>query len=183
MPGRPSGAVAEWLRSGLQSRVHQFDSGRRLSHTRASGSARGYARDVKGWDLERRVGAVSFAGMALVVAGFSVWWAVTVLADESVNGDPATDWYLVANTVATVAFTAVTVWFARVAWAYARAQRSSGSVVGWASAVIVLGSLWLGVALPIIGLAVAVVVVPAGLAALGLALLVMRLVRRASADR
>src|SRR5262249_2072356 len=26
-----SGAVAEWLRSGLQSRVHQFDSGRRLS--------------------------------------------------------------------------------------------------------------------------------------------------------
>src|SRR4051794_4091852 len=27
----PPGAVAEWLRSGLQSRVHQFDSGRRLS--------------------------------------------------------------------------------------------------------------------------------------------------------
>src|SRR3954469_6930784 len=27
---RPPGAVAEWLRSGLQSRVHQFDSGRRL---------------------------------------------------------------------------------------------------------------------------------------------------------
>jgi AraC-like DNA-binding protein len=26
-----SGAVAEWLRSGLQSRVHRFDSGRRLS--------------------------------------------------------------------------------------------------------------------------------------------------------
>src|SRR4051812_30038220 len=25
------GAVAEWLRSGLQSRVHRFDSGRRLS--------------------------------------------------------------------------------------------------------------------------------------------------------
>jgi hypothetical protein len=24
------GAVAEWLRSGLQSRLHQFDSGRRL---------------------------------------------------------------------------------------------------------------------------------------------------------
>jgi hypothetical protein len=24
------GAVAEWLRSGLQSRVHRFDSGRRL---------------------------------------------------------------------------------------------------------------------------------------------------------
>src|SRR5437762_1777287 len=30
-----SGAVAEWLRSGLQSRSHRFDSGRRLS-TRAS---------------------------------------------------------------------------------------------------------------------------------------------------
>ena len=27
------GAVAEWLRSGLQSRVHQFDSGRRLSRS------------------------------------------------------------------------------------------------------------------------------------------------------
>ena len=27
---RPPGAVAEWLRSGLQSRVHRFDSGRRL---------------------------------------------------------------------------------------------------------------------------------------------------------
>src|SRR4051794_11721622 len=27
---RPPGAVAEWLRSGLQSRLHQFDSGRRL---------------------------------------------------------------------------------------------------------------------------------------------------------
>src|SRR6476661_8009037 len=27
---RHPGAVAEWLRSGLQSRVHQFDSGRRL---------------------------------------------------------------------------------------------------------------------------------------------------------
>src|SRR4051795_12684882 len=26
-----SGAVAEWLRSGLQSRAHRFDSGRRLS--------------------------------------------------------------------------------------------------------------------------------------------------------
>jgi hypothetical protein len=25
------GDVAEWLRSGLQSRVHRFDSGRRLS--------------------------------------------------------------------------------------------------------------------------------------------------------
>ena len=28
-----SGAVAEWLRSGLQSRLHRFDSGRRLSST------------------------------------------------------------------------------------------------------------------------------------------------------
>jgi hypothetical protein len=27
---RPQGDVAEWLRSGLQSRVHRFDSGRRL---------------------------------------------------------------------------------------------------------------------------------------------------------
>src|SRR4051794_12682907 len=27
---RHPGAVAEWLRSGLQSRVHRFDSGRRL---------------------------------------------------------------------------------------------------------------------------------------------------------
>ena len=27
---RSPGAVAEWLRSGLQSRVHRFDSGRRL---------------------------------------------------------------------------------------------------------------------------------------------------------
>jgi hypothetical protein len=27
---RALGAVAEWLRSGLQSRVHRFDSGRRL---------------------------------------------------------------------------------------------------------------------------------------------------------
>jgi hypothetical protein len=27
------GAVAEWLRSGLQSRVHRFDSGRRLWST------------------------------------------------------------------------------------------------------------------------------------------------------
>ncbi len=26
----PLGAVAEWLRSGLQSRLHRFDSGRRL---------------------------------------------------------------------------------------------------------------------------------------------------------
>ena len=26
------GAVAEWLRSGLQSRVHRFDSGPRLHH-------------------------------------------------------------------------------------------------------------------------------------------------------
>ena len=33
------GAVAEWLRSGLQSRVHQFDSGRRLSPARGSGEA------------------------------------------------------------------------------------------------------------------------------------------------
>ena len=29
------GALAEWLRSGLQSRLHQFDSGRRLSLWRA----------------------------------------------------------------------------------------------------------------------------------------------------
>ncbi len=28
---RCPGAVAEWLRSGLQSRAHRFDSGRRLS--------------------------------------------------------------------------------------------------------------------------------------------------------
>ena len=26
----PFGALAEWLRSGLQSRLHRFDSGRRL---------------------------------------------------------------------------------------------------------------------------------------------------------
>jgi hypothetical protein len=31
---RHPGAVAEWLRSGLQSRVHRFDSGRRLSWSR-----------------------------------------------------------------------------------------------------------------------------------------------------
>ena len=31
MNTRP-GDVAEWLGSGLQSRPHQFDSGRRLSH-------------------------------------------------------------------------------------------------------------------------------------------------------
>jgi hypothetical protein len=29
-PTRPTGDVAEWLRSGLQSRLHRFDSGRRL---------------------------------------------------------------------------------------------------------------------------------------------------------
>src|SRR5213078_1634883 len=29
------GALAEWLRSGLQSRLHRFDSGRRLSETPA----------------------------------------------------------------------------------------------------------------------------------------------------
>jgi hypothetical protein len=29
--GPPPGDVAEWLRSGLQSRLHRFDSGRRLS--------------------------------------------------------------------------------------------------------------------------------------------------------
>jgi hypothetical protein len=28
--GKPPGDVAEWLRSGLQSRLHRFDSGRRL---------------------------------------------------------------------------------------------------------------------------------------------------------
>jgi hypothetical protein len=28
---RPNGDVAEWLRSGLQSRLHRFDSGRRLT--------------------------------------------------------------------------------------------------------------------------------------------------------
>src|SRR4029077_16303016 len=29
--GRPSGALAEWLGTGLQNLVHRFDSGRRLS--------------------------------------------------------------------------------------------------------------------------------------------------------
>ena len=33
LAGHP-GAVAEWLRSGLQSRLHRFDSGRRLSPAR-----------------------------------------------------------------------------------------------------------------------------------------------------
>jgi hypothetical protein len=31
------GAVAEWLGRGLQSLVHQFDSGRRLFHTGLQG--------------------------------------------------------------------------------------------------------------------------------------------------
>ena len=31
----PAGDVAEWLRSGLQSRLHRFDSGRRLSKCRS----------------------------------------------------------------------------------------------------------------------------------------------------
>ena len=35
------GDVAEWLRSGLQSRLHRFDSGRRLSASRPD-----YSRDV-----------------------------------------------------------------------------------------------------------------------------------------
>ena len=30
VPGSGVGAVAEWLRSGLQSRVHRFESGPRL---------------------------------------------------------------------------------------------------------------------------------------------------------
>jgi hypothetical protein len=33
---RLRGALAEWLRSGLQSRLHRFDSGRRLSENRSS---------------------------------------------------------------------------------------------------------------------------------------------------
>jgi hypothetical protein len=33
---RLRGALAEWLRSGLQSRLHRFDSGRRLSENRIS---------------------------------------------------------------------------------------------------------------------------------------------------
>ena len=41
-PGRllhQPGDVAEWLRSGLQSRVHRFDSGRRLSGVGNGGEA------------------------------------------------------------------------------------------------------------------------------------------------
>src|SRR5829696_1769534 len=41
------GDVAEWLRSGLQSRVHRFDSGRRLSPIRAA--ARRSSRDTEYW--------------------------------------------------------------------------------------------------------------------------------------
>jgi hypothetical protein len=35
----PDGALAEWLRSGLQSRLHRFDSGRRLSQSDGSGNS------------------------------------------------------------------------------------------------------------------------------------------------
>jgi hypothetical protein len=41
------GAMAEWLRSGLQSRVHRFDSGWRLSHRSRSGPG-GIAQPVSG---------------------------------------------------------------------------------------------------------------------------------------
>ena len=37
---RTRGDVAEWLRSGLQSRLHRFDSGRRLSDERAANAGR-----------------------------------------------------------------------------------------------------------------------------------------------
>ena len=33
--GVSPGALAEWLRSGLQSRLHRFDSGRRLAAVRS----------------------------------------------------------------------------------------------------------------------------------------------------
>ena len=36
---QPSGDVAEWLRSGLQSRLHRFDSGRRLRSARTPSAA------------------------------------------------------------------------------------------------------------------------------------------------
>ena len=39
-----SGALAEWLRSGLQSRLHRFDSGRRLSKIPANGHVRSDGR-------------------------------------------------------------------------------------------------------------------------------------------
>ena len=45
------GAVAEWLRSGLQSRVHRFDSGRRLWQ-RARRSPRAGADRVAGTAAE-----------------------------------------------------------------------------------------------------------------------------------
>src|SRR3954463_16033793 len=38
------GAVAEWLSSGLQSRVHRFDSGRRLSMRAVDAPARARVR-------------------------------------------------------------------------------------------------------------------------------------------
>ncbi len=38
VPQVKPGALAEWLRSGLQSRSHRFDSGRRLSFERVVGA-------------------------------------------------------------------------------------------------------------------------------------------------
>lgn len=39
LAGATKGAVAEWLRSGLQSRVHRFESGPRLQNQFRSSSA------------------------------------------------------------------------------------------------------------------------------------------------
>src|SRR3954471_18929961 len=67
MCAAPPGAVAEWLRSGLQSRVHRFDSGRRLWRNltaggprprRAGGAERGLCRPRRLERQRRGQGAV-----------------------------------------------------------------------------------------------------------------------------
>src|SRR5215213_6549226 len=58
--GARFGAVAEWLRSGLQSRVHRFDSGRRLEFRAKSVAGGGRLAAVRrvavaaGWIAPRR---------------------------------------------------------------------------------------------------------------------------------
>src|SRR6188472_2076573 len=56
------GDVAEWLRSGLQSRVHRFDSGRRLRKMPAAGRP----------DLRRLIAGDAPTKVSLRTAGASI---------------------------------------------------------------------------------------------------------------
>ena len=141
-------------------------------------------RSVEDPGFELRLGAAVLAVTAVVCAVLAVAGTVALAVAVVFDPDEAAEdlgflWPL-ATALLLLPYLFATARCVRAADRHVRRGGPGHPVVGWGSAAFALGSLWLGVALPFLGLLFAMFLGPVVVAGLALVLFVVRLVRTAA---